>query len=53
MKKKLIEVAWPLAAINITSARAVIFSQMVDDPSAHPDICETETAQVRNDGIIR
>jgi len=59
--KKLIEVALPLEAINVASAReksirhghpstlhlwwarrplaaarAVIFSQMVDDPSAHP-----------------
>ena len=30
----------PLAA-----ARAVIFAQMVDDPSAHPDISPTEKAQ--------
>lgn len=30
----------PLAA-----ARAVIFAQMVDDPSAHPDIFKTEKAQ--------
>ena len=30
----------PLAA-----ARAVIFAQMVDDPSAHPDIFPTEKAQ--------
>jgi len=30
----------PLAA-----ARAVIFSQMVDDPSAHPDLFKTEKAQ--------
>jgi putative DNA methylase len=30
----------PLAA-----ARAVIFAQMVDDPSAHPDLFPTETAQ--------
>ena len=30
----------PLAA-----ARAVIFAQMVDDPSAHPDIIKTEKAQ--------
>ncbi len=30
----------PLAA-----ARAVIFSQMVDDPSAHPDLFKTEQAQ--------
>ena len=65
-KKKLIEVALPLEAINIASAReksirhghpstlhlwwarrplaaarAVIFAQMVDDPSAHPDIFPT------------
>ena len=32
----------PLAA-----ARAVIFAQMVDDPSAHPDIFKTEKAQDR------
>ncbi|WP_107785978.1 DUF1156 domain-containing protein [Nitrosomonas ureae] len=69
-KKKLIEVALPLEAINIASAReksirhghpstlhlwwarrplaaarAVIFAQMVDDPSAHPDIFPTEKAQ--------
>ncbi len=69
-KKKLIEVALPLEAINIASAReksirhghpstlhlwwarrplasarAVIFAQMVDDPSAHPDIFRTEKAQ--------
>ncbi|CAG0932498.1 MAG: DUF1156 domain-containing protein [Rhodocyclaceae bacterium] len=69
-KKKLIEVALPLEAINIASAReksirhghpstlhlwwarrplaaarAVIFAQMVDDPSAHPDIFKTEKAQ--------
>ena len=69
-KKKLIEVALPLAAINTASAReksirhghpstlhlwwarrplaaarAVIFAQMVDDPSAHPDIFKTEKAQ--------
>jgi len=68
--KKLIEVALPLEAINIASAReksirhghpstlhlwwarrppaaarAVIFSQMVDDPSAHPDLFPTEKAQ--------
>ena len=65
-KKKLIEVALPLEAINIASAReksirhghpstlhlwwarrplaaarAVIFAQMVDDPSAHPDLFPT------------
>ncbi len=68
--KKLIEVALPLEAINIASAReksirhghpstlhlwwarrplaaarAVIFAQMVDDPSAHPDIFKTEKVQ--------
>ena len=70
MKKKLIEVALPLVAINTASAReksirhghpstlhlwwarrplaaarAVIFSQMVDDPSSHPDLFPTEKAQ--------
>lgn len=69
-KKKLIEVALPLDAINVASAReksirhghpstlhlwwarrplaaarAVIFAQMVDDPSAHPDLFPTEKAQ--------
>lgn len=69
-KKKLIEVALPLEAINIAStreksirhghpstlhlwwarrplaaARAVIFAQMVDDPSSHPDIFKTDKAQ--------
>ncbi|HEY3999242.1 MAG TPA: DUF1156 domain-containing protein, partial [Candidatus Xenobia bacterium] len=69
-KKKLIEVALPLDAINkasareksirhghpstlhlwwarrpLAAARAVIFAQMVDDPSAHPDIFQTEKAQ--------
>jgi putative DNA methylase len=70
-KKKLIEVALPLEAINkasaqekqpgigahprglhlwwarrpLAAARAVIFAQMVDDPSAHPDIFKTERAQ--------
>lgn len=63
MKKKLIEVALPLEAINkasareksirhghpstlhlwwarrpLAAARAVIFSQMVDDPSSYPDL---------------
>src|SRR5262245_60751865 len=42
----------PLAA-----ARAVIFAQMVDDPSAHPDLYETEEAQEEKRehlrGIIR
>jgi putative DNA methylase len=70
IKKKLIEVALPLEAINVASAReksirhghpstlhlwwarrplaaarAVIFAQMVDDPSAHPDLFRTEKAQ--------
>jgi len=69
-RKKLIEVALPLAAINkacsreksirhghpstlhlwwarrpLAAARAVIFSQMVDDPSACPDLFPTEKAQ--------
>lgn len=69
-KKKLIEVALPLDAINTASAReksirhghpstlhlwwarrplaaarAVIFAQMVDDPSAHPELFPTEEAQ--------
>ena len=69
-KKKLIEVALPLEAINkasareksirhghpstlhlwwarrpLAAARAVIFAQMVDDPSAHPDQFPTEEAQ--------
>lgn len=71
-KKKLIEVALPLKAINsasaseksirqghpstlhlwwarrpLASARAVIFSQMVDDPSAYPDLFKTEEDQVK------
>ena len=69
-KKKLIEVALPLEAINkasareksirhghpstlhlwwarrpLAAARAVIFAQMVDDPSAHPDLFKTAKAQ--------
>ncbi len=70
-RKKLIEVALPLRAINeesawrkrkapsgypttihkwwaqrpLAAARAVIFAQMVDDPSSHPDIFKTENAQ--------
>jgi putative DNA methylase len=69
-RKKLIEVALPLDAINVASAReksirhghpstlhlwwarrplaaarAVIFAQMVDDPSAHPDLFPTAKAQ--------
>src|SRR5208283_1610738 len=70
-KKKLIEVALPLEAINeessrrkrkapagyptalhkwwaqrpVAAARAVIFAQMVDDPSSYPDLFPTEKAQ--------
>src|SRR5438270_6588090 len=69
-KKKLIEVALPLDAINkasareksirhghpstlhiwwarrpLAAARAVIFAQMVDDPSSHPELFPTEEAQ--------
>ena len=69
-KRKLIEVALPLDAINkasareksirhghpstlhlwwarrpLAAARAVIFAQMVDDPSANPDLFPTEAAQ--------
>jgi len=69
-KKKLIEVALPLKAINeasareksirhghpstlhlwwarrpLAAARAVIFSQMVDDPSEHPEKFPTEEGQ--------
>src|SRR6266481_7787683 len=69
-RRKLIEVALPLEAINVASAReksirhghpsslhkwwaqrplaaarAVIFAQMVDDPSAHPEQFPTEEAQ--------
>jgi putative DNA methylase len=70
IRKKLIEVALPLDAINkasareksirqghpstlhlwwarrpLAAARAVIFAQMVDDPSSHPEIFTTEQAQ--------
>jgi putative DNA methylase len=70
VRKKLIEVALPLDAINkasareksirhghpstlhlwwarrpLAAARAVIFAQMVDDPSAHPDLFPTEKKQ--------
>jgi len=69
-RKKLIEVALPLDAINkasareksirhghpstlhlwwarrlLAAARAVIFAQMVDDPSAWPDLFPTEQKQ--------
>ena len=71
-KKKLIEVALPLEAINVASAReksirhghpstlhlwwsrkptatarAVIWSSLVDDPSSHPEEFPTEEAQER------
>jgi putative DNA methylase len=71
-RKKLIEVALPLEAINVASvreksirhghpstmhlwwarrplaaARAVIFAQMVDDPSDVPELFPTEKLQVR------
>ena len=71
-KKKLIEVALPLEAINkasareksirhghpstlhlwwarrpLASARAVIWSSLVDDPSEHPELFPTEKAQQR------
>ena len=71
-KKKLIEVALPLDAINqaasreksirhghpstlhlwwarrpLAAARAVIFAQMVDDPSARPDLFPAEVDQQR------
>lgn len=71
-RKKLIEVALPLEAVNaasareksirhghpstlhlwwarrpLASARAVIFAQMVDDPSACPEEFPTEEAQAR------
>ena len=70
VRKKLIEVALPLKAINeasareksirhghpstlhlwwarrpLAAARAVIFAQMVDDPSANADLFPTEEAQ--------
>lgn len=69
-KRKLIEVALPLEAINkeaareksirhghpstlhlwwarrpLAAARAVLFAQLVDDPSSHPDRFPTEDAQ--------
>jgi putative DNA methylase len=72
VKRKLIEVALPLEAINRESAReksirqghpstlhlwwarrplaacrAVLFAQLVDDPSAHPDRFPTEEAQAK------
>ncbi len=77
LKKKLIEVALPLEAINkaaareksirhghpstlhlwwarrpLAAARAVIFAQMVDDPSAHPDLFPTVFAQKKERGRL-
>jgi len=77
-KKKLIEVALPLEAINkaaayekmpgigphprgihlwwarrpLAAARAVIFAQMVDDPSSHPDLFKTERDQKKERGRL-
>lgn len=77
-KKKLIEVALPLEAINkealrrkqkapkgwptsfhkwwaqrpLAAARAVIFAQMVDDPSANPDLFPTEWDQKKERGRL-
>jgi putative DNA methylase len=76
-KKKLIEVALPLEAINkasareksirhghpstlhpwwarrpLAAARAVIFAQIVDDPSAHADLFPTEEAQENERGRL-
>ena len=70
LRKKLIEVALPLDAVNAASAReksirhghpstmhlwwarrplaaarAVLFAQMVDDPSAHPELFPTEESR--------
>lgn len=70
MKKKLIEVALPLEAINqasireksirhghpstlhlwwarrpLATCRAVLFAQLVDDPSSHPELFPTEVEQ--------
>ena len=71
-RKKLIEVALPLEAVNVASAReksirhghpstlhlwwarrplaaarAVLFAQLVDDPSARPELFPTEEAQAQ------
>jgi putative DNA methylase len=45
-RKELIEVALPLDTINKASARAVIFAQMVDNPSAYVD-------ELRENGKLR
>ena len=34
-----------MGAASLAAARAVIFAQMVDDPSANPDLFSTEKAQ--------
>ena len=44
-RKKLIEVALPLDAINTAAARAVIFAQMVDDPSDVPELYPSAESQ--------
>ena len=44
-RKKLIEVALPLDAINAAAAWAVIFAQMVNDPSARPKFFATTVPQ--------
>ena len=46
--KKLIEVALSLDAINKAAARAVIFTQMVDDPSSCPVVSDGQSAIRRN-----
>ena len=76
-KKKLIEVALPLEAINkaaareksirhghpstlhlwwarrpLAAARAVIFAQMVDDPSSYPDLFPTDREQKKERGRL-
>ena len=44
-RQKQIEVAIPLEAIHVASARDVIFCQMVDAPSAVPEEFPTEKEQ--------
>ena len=78
VRKKLIEVSLPLAAIDAASAReksirhgrpstlhlwwarrplaarrAVLFAQLVDDPSAWPEAFPTEAAQARREEEAR
>ena len=78
IRKKLIEVALPLEAINkaaareksirhghpstlhlwwarrpLAAARAVLFSQMVDDPSANPDLFPTDKAQEKERKLFK